>query len=86
MDALDEFILETLSFYTPMLKENLILKLDKYKLENFKDFSLEELDSRLKRLLKRGFLKKSGRGNDRLFLRILPSSLPWYKKLLNKYF
>lgn len=86
MDSIDELLLETLSFYTPMIKEEIILDLDLAKLEEHESFSLIVLEEKLDQLVKKNYLTRKGKGNDTRYLRILPSSVPWYKKMWQKIF
>ncbi|MEC7182619.1 MAG: hypothetical protein VXW15_07895, partial [Bdellovibrionota bacterium] len=51
-EKIDELILESLSFYTPLTLDQIILDLDHNKAQNIPEFSLDVLEKRIKFFVK----------------------------------
>jgi len=69
---LDQYILETLSFYDFMTKEQLILDLDPVKLLEFSNFTLDDLEKKLVALAKKGKIEINRDEADVRYRRLFP--------------
>lgn len=79
--SLEEEVLKTLSFLSPMRFEEIILDFDSDYLERNPDFSREELMKILDNLCKEKKVKliKGAKGEDYQWQRIYPSKSSWWQ-------
>ncbi len=71
-EDIDDIILEALSFYTPMTKEQLVLDLDPKKVRAFPHFDLGLLEERMKFFIKNKKIKVTKINNDQAYIKIFP--------------
>ena len=79
MKELEDILLETLSFYEPMRKEQILMDMDESKIQMFPDLSIDDLEATLKKMRRKGLLKSQGDGVDRTWLRINAKRGLWFK-------
>ncbi|MEE2744099.1 MAG: hypothetical protein VYD54_09340 [Bdellovibrionota bacterium] len=83
-EDIDNIILEALSFYTPMTKEQLILDLDPKKVRAFPHFDLGLLEERMKVFIKNKKVKVTKDKNDQAYIKEFPKrKVGLFKKIRN---
>jgi hypothetical protein len=85
MTELEELILETLSFYEPMTKEKLLLDFDIKKLKSKTAANMEDLELALKGLIKKGYLKTTGKEKEQTWIRVMPKK-SFLKRILKVFY
>jgi hypothetical protein len=80
MKTIEELVLGTLSFYEPLTLSQLILDFDSSSLHDFPDFSREDLENVIKKLLKKKLIKEIVIGKEVGWMRIHPQK-SWFKRL-----
>jgi DNA-binding MarR family transcriptional regulator len=85
MTKLELHLLETLSFYTPMTFEYILIDLDAEKLMEERQLTYQDLLDTLKALEKRKLLKGKGKDKARTWIRVM-TKRPWYKRLFQGLF
>ena len=83
---IEETILEALSFYDPMTKDEIILDLDDGKIQENPDFSLEVFENKLESLLKNEKVKMIKNGKNISYLRLFPKRKSWPKRVFSRIF
>lgn len=79
MFPLEEILLETLSFYEPLIREHIILQMDPDKVNLNKELTNEDLDEMLKSLIKRKKVKIVKIGPDVAYIKLFPKKSLWKK-------
>ncbi len=82
MSDLRKLILETLSFFSPMTQEELLLGFDRATVEAHPELTMELLQQELLLLVKEGKLKKTKKGRDIAFVRLYPKR-SWLRQILS---
>lgn len=86
-NKLEEILLETLSFYSPMTIEQILLDIDAEKISydsEYKHLNLEDLKLALADLKRKKYLKTKGKDKTQTWLRVIPRK-PWYKKIFRNF-
>lgn len=84
-DDIDTIILEALSFYTPMTKEQLILDLDSKKIRAFPQLNLELLEKRLSYFVKKKTSKMIVTEGEKTYIKLYPKKRSPFFRFLNFY-
>jgi len=77
MDQLDDILLETLSFYNPLSREEIIAQMDTEKIQACPNFTIEDLDNRILQLIRRDAIKVGERKGDRTYVKNFPTRTKW---------
>lgn len=84
MEAIDLLVLETLSFFDPLTKEQIYLQFDPEMVNILSHLTREDLDKALIDLKKRKKIKEVRVDKDAGWIKIYPKR-PWYRKLMLKF-
>jgi len=79
---IDELILESLSFYTPLTIDQIILDLDNTKIKNIPEFSLEILEKRIKLFIKEKRVKVLKTDDKITFIKLYPQKKASYIRFI----
>ena len=80
-EQFEELILETLSFFDEMNKEQIYLEIDNDKLANVGHVTVGDLDHLLKSLIKRKKVKLVKRDGEHKWIKIFPKRSLWSRFL-----
>jgi len=83
---IDTIILEALSFYTPMTKEQLILDLDSKKIRAIPQLDLELLEKRLSYFVKKKKSKIIVTEGEKTYIKLYPKKRGTFYRNFNFYF
>ena len=81
---IDGLILESLSFYTPLTIDQIILDLDHKEIKNIPEFNLDILEHRIKFFVKTKRVKVLKSDNKVTFIKLFPKRKPSLIGSLNK--
>lgn len=84
MDALEEILLETLSFYYPLTSTQILLQMDKKKIEKLPHITMEDLEKKLKVLKKTHRIKEHPLKGEKAWQRLFPAKKTWWQRLGQK--
>ena len=82
-EKIDELILESLSFYTPLTLDQIILDLDHNKIQNIPEFSLDILEKRIKFFVKTKKVKVLKSKHEVTFIKLYPRKKTFLKRFLD---
>ena len=80
-DELELLLLETLSFYEPMTRAQILMQLDEKRIEELSHYTFGDLEQMLKDLTKKGTLKECSLGLDRAWQRVFKRRRTWWRRL-----
>ena len=84
MNAIESLVLETLSFFDPLTKEQIYLQFDPEMVKILSHLTREDLDQALIDLKKSKKIKEVKVGKDAGWIKVYPKR-PWYKDLMLKF-
>jgi hypothetical protein len=84
-NAIDPILLEALSFYTPMTKEQLILDLDSKKIRAIPELNLELLEKRLNYFVKKKKFKIMVTEGEKTYIKLYPKKRGTFYRILKFY-
>ena len=79
-EKIDELILESLSFYTALTLDQIILDLDHIKVQNIPEFNLDILEKRIKFFVKTKRVKVLKSKNEVTFIKLYPKKKTFLKR------
>ncbi len=80
MEKLQEMLLETLSFFSPMSAQMIILDFDREKIDSMRELTLEDLEKSLSIMVKKGLVRRTKSGEDIAWQRVFLKRKPWWRR------